>query len=59
MFVDYRYVIVVHVFGFREYCMVYGYCCIWLGKGVSPMFGDYEAQRHWQEITVNLPVKQW
>ena len=37
------YVIVVHV----------------LGKGVSPMFGDYEAQRHWQEITVNLPVKQW
>ncbi|XP_044529026.1 dolichyl pyrophosphate Man9GlcNAc2 alpha-1,3-glucosyltransferase isoform X2 [Gracilinanus agilis] len=23
------------------------------------MFGDYEAQRHWQEITWNLPVKQW
>jgi len=23
------------------------------------MFGDYEAQRHWQEITVNLPVEQW
>lgn len=23
------------------------------------MFGDYEAQRHWMEITVNLPLNQW
>lgn len=23
------------------------------------MYGDYEAQRHWQEITYNLPVKHW
>ena len=23
------------------------------------MFGDYEAQRHWQEITVNVPLKEW
>ena len=23
------------------------------------MFGDYEAQRHWQEITLNLPVEKW
>jgi len=23
------------------------------------MFGDYEAQRHWMEITYNLPVEQW
>ncbi|KAL7739348.1 hypothetical protein ACLKA6_003959 [Drosophila palustris] len=23
------------------------------------MFGDYEAQRHWQEVTVNLDAKQW
>nr|XP_045007088.1 dolichyl pyrophosphate Man9GlcNAc2 alpha-1,3-glucosyltransferase isoform X2 [Jaculus jaculus] len=29
------------------------------GIGKPPMFGDYEAQRHWQEITFNLPVKQW
>lgn len=29
------------------------------GAGKPPMFGDYEAQRHWQEITLNLPVKQW
>ncbi|XP_032456941.1 probable dolichyl pyrophosphate Man9GlcNAc2 alpha-1,3-glucosyltransferase [Nasonia vitripennis] len=29
------------------------------GAGKPPMFGDYEAQRHWQEITLNLPVSQW
>ncbi|XP_056671008.1 dolichyl pyrophosphate Man9GlcNAc2 alpha-1,3-glucosyltransferase [Monodelphis domestica] len=29
------------------------------GAGKPPMFGDYEAQRHWQEITWNLPAKQW
>lgn len=29
------------------------------GRGNSPMFGDYEAQRHWQEVTVNLPVTEW
>lgn len=29
------------------------------GAGKGPMFGDYEAQRHWQEVTVNLPVEEW
>eukprot|EP00899_Mesostigma_viride_P024519 jgi/Mesvir1/5251/Mv15370-RA.1 len=29
------------------------------GAGKPPMFGDYEAQRHWMEITVNLPAKEW
>ncbi|XP_078356498.1 dolichyl pyrophosphate Man9GlcNAc2 alpha-1,3-glucosyltransferase-like, partial [Oculina patagonica] len=28
------------------------------GKGKPPMFGDYEAQRHWMEITYNLPVDE-
>jgi len=23
------------------------------------MYGDYEAQRHWQEITLNLPLDKW
>lgn len=23
------------------------------------MFGDYEAQRHWMEITVNLQTAEW
>ncbi|EYU44642.1 hypothetical protein ABFS82_08G071900 [Erythranthe guttata] len=29
------------------------------GAQTPPKFGDYEAQRHWMEITVNLPVKEW
>ncbi|KAG0726360.1 Dolichyl pyrophosphate Man9GlcNAc2 alpha-1,3-glucosyltransferase [Chionoecetes opilio] len=29
------------------------------GQGKPPMYGDYEAQRHWQEVTVNLPVAEW
>jgi alpha-1,3-glucosyltransferase len=29
------------------------------GCGKSPMFGDFEAQRHWMEITVHLPVNEW
>jgi len=23
------------------------------------MFGDFEAQRHWMELTINLPVNEW
>lgn len=26
---------------------------------MPPLFGDYEAQRHWMELTIHLPVKQW
>jgi len=29
------------------------------GQGKPPMFGDYEAQRHWQEVTVNIPLDSW
>ncbi|XP_044010013.1 probable dolichyl pyrophosphate Man9GlcNAc2 alpha-1,3-glucosyltransferase [Aphidius gifuensis] len=29
------------------------------GYGKPPMYGDYEAQRHWQEITINLPLDNW
>uniref|UniRef100_A0A1A8NNV4 Alpha-1,3-glucosyltransferase n=5 Tax=Nothobranchius TaxID=28779 RepID=A0A1A8NNV4_9TELE len=29
------------------------------GAKNPPMFGDYEAQRHWQEVTYNLPVQEW
>lgn len=29
------------------------------GKSKSPMFGDYEAQRHWMEVTISLPIGQW
>ncbi|KAH9846376.1 ALG6, ALG8 glycosyltransferase family-domain-containing protein [Lenzites betulinus] len=29
------------------------------GRDTPPMYGDYEAQRHWMELTVHLPVRQW
>ncbi|CAK9167607.1 unnamed protein product [Ilex paraguariensis] len=29
------------------------------GAGNPPKYGDYEAQRHWMEITLNLPPKEW
>lgn len=38
-------------------------CCIIYhshsGEDKPPMYGDYEAQRHWQEITLNLPPDKW
>lgn len=42
-----------------KYIVVLLFLPLILGAGKPPMFGDYEAQRHWQEITFNLPVKQW
>lgn len=29
------------------------------GFGKPPMFGDYEAQRHWMEVTTHIPISQW
>lgn len=29
------------------------------GMNTPPTFGDYEAQRHWMEITTNLPPNEW
>ena len=29
------------------------------GEAEPPRFGDYEAQRHWMELTVNLPIHDW
>ncbi|CAF0751235.1 unnamed protein product [Adineta ricciae] len=29
------------------------------GYNKPPMFGDFEAQRHWMEITLHLPVNEW
>lgn len=29
------------------------------GAGTPPMYGDFEAQRHWMEITQHLPMKDW
>lgn len=30
-----------------------------LGEGQKPINGDFEAQRHWMELTINLPVSKW
>ncbi|EEF45622.1 dolichyl glycosyltransferase, putative [Ricinus communis] len=32
---------------------------LYSGAANPPKFGDYEAQRHWMEITLNLPPKDW
>ena len=34
---------------------------IWPYSGFRkpPMHGDFEAQRHWMEVTINLPVTHW
>ncbi|KAG0501203.1 hypothetical protein HPP92_001275 [Vanilla planifolia] len=29
------------------------------GEGTPPMYGDYEAQRHWMEITLHTPALEW
>uniref|UniRef100_A0A0R3S379 Alpha-1,3-glucosyltransferase n=1 Tax=Elaeophora elaphi TaxID=1147741 RepID=A0A0R3S379_9BILA len=29
------------------------------GHATPPMYGDYEAQRHWMEITYHLPINQY
>ncbi|CAL9044052.1 unnamed protein product [Musa banksii] len=29
------------------------------GQGTPPMYGDYEAQRHWMEITLHTPAAEW
>ncbi|KAG1884188.1 glycosyltransferase family 57 protein [Suillus subluteus] len=51
--------------GFGTYSGVYNYYAHTLisshpaGHNTPPMFGDYEAQRHWMELTVHLPVREW
>lgn len=29
------------------------------GQNTPPMYGDFEAQRHWMEVTINLPHEEW
>lgn len=50
---------VIHIFIFAlivRWCVTYHSHS---GQEKPPMFGDYEAQRHWQEITLNLPIEKW
>lgn len=48
------------------YLFVIGFCIgfavmifVLSGFGVKPMHGDFEAQRHWKEVTLHLPVGDW
>lgn len=34
-------------------------CLGYSGQGRFPTFGDFEAQRHWMELTTQLPMSQW
>jgi alpha-1,3-glucosyltransferase len=29
------------------------------GQSSPPMFGDFEAQRHWMEVTTSVPLRDW
>ncbi len=29
------------------------------GAGTPPRWGDFEAQRHWMELTQGVPLGQW
>ena len=48
------FIIIIAVF-FRLLVALHSYS----GAGVAPIFGDFEAQRHWMEITINVPLKDW
>lgn len=44
------------IVGLYRWCAgLWGYS----GFQTPPMHGDYEAQRHWMEITTQLPISQW
>ena len=48
--------LVLMAVGLYRWCAgLWGYS----GFQTPPMHGDYEAQRHWMEITKHLPTSQW
>lgn len=48
--------LILMIVGLYRWCAgMWGYS----GFQTPPMHGDYEAQRHWMEITTQLPVSQW
>ncbi|PGH09632.1 hypothetical protein AJ80_07661 [Polytolypa hystricis UAMH7299] len=48
-------VILIVVGLFRWATSLWGYS----GYGAPPMHGDFEAQRHWMELTIHLPTSLW
>lgn len=51
---DNKYILMIAVL-FRWFMGLHDYS----GKSKAPMYGDYEAQRHWMEVTISLPINQW
>lgn len=51
---DERLILMIAVL-FRWFVSLHDYS----GKSIAPMYGDYEAQRHWMEVTISLPISQW
>lgn len=47
--------IVFAIVSIRYFVSLWGYS----GQSKPNMFGDFEAQRHWMEITINLPIGDW
>ena len=47
--------IILISFLFRALVALGGYS----GYNDPPQFGDYEAQRHWMELTLHTPTKEW
>lgn len=48
--------LVLMIVGLYRWCTgIWGYS----GYQTPPMHGDYEAQRHWMEVTTHLPISQW
>uniref|UniRef100_A0A3Q3FI77 Alpha-1,3-glucosyltransferase n=1 Tax=Labrus bergylta TaxID=56723 RepID=A0A3Q3FI77_9LABR len=55
----------MHTWSLVSICVLLGVVTRWgvslnsYSAGKPPMFGDYEAQRHWQEVTYNLPPQEY
>lgn len=42
-----------------EYVLLTRRVCVGAGFDSPPMYGDFEAQRHWMEVTTSVPVSRW
>ena len=49
--------ILIHLFAIL--LKIFVGCFGYSGENDPPKFGDFEAQRHWMEITINIAPKDW